>query len=430
VGASEQSPGEQIAGTMSRIWQAGMTTASGGNISLRDTGGRIWTTPRGIDKGGLTGDDIVSVSTDGSSENRFGNLPTTELSFHEAIYRKRKDLKAIIHAHPPALSSFSFARKVPDTSTIPHVRELCGNAGYAPYQISGSDELAESVSEEFKKGHQCVIMENHAVVTGGETLLEAFQRFEAFEFCARAIINARKIAKYEIVPDTPEYLESDQPDLKEYDQVHSPPDEAELRSTICKYITRACRHQLMLSSYGTLSARWREHHLLITPDCRDRSKIEPGDIVQIKNGWRESGKTPDPAVRLHMEIYDKHPEVMSIMTAGAPCLMAFGICDVPMDIRTSPEGYVLLRNISRVPYRNPRDGTNLNQIVQALRRDTPCIMIANDSLLVTGGSILQAYERLEVAEFTARSLIDAIPVGKAKPIDPHHLNKLKEKFLS
>lgn len=422
--AVKQPPGGQIAETMKRIWDAGMTTASGGNISLKDAGGVIWTTPKGIDKASLTGDDIVAVKVDGSAESKFGYLPTSELSFHEAIYRKRQDLNAIIHAHPPALSSFSFAGKVPDTRTIPHVRKLCGDAGFARYRISGSNELAEIISDEFMSGHNCVVMENHAVVTAGSTLLEAYQRFEALEFNARTIINANKIQGYDSVPDEQELSGMESPELKEFDKVHSPPDEIELRDRICMYITRACRHQLMLSSYGALSARWRGGHLLITPDCRDRSKIKTDDIVQIKNGWREPGKTPDPAVFQHMDIYNRHPEVMSIMTAGGPHVMAYGICGIPVDTRTSPEGYVLLRNISHVPFNSYR------KTVQALASDSPCVMIGNDALLVTGGSILQAYERLEVAEFTARSLIDAIPIGKAEPISKHHLNELKEKFLS
>ena len=42
-----------------RICRSGMTTTSGGNISIRDENGNIWITPSGIDKGSLTAKDIV-----------------------------------------------------------------------------------------------------------------------------------------------------------------------------------------------------------------------------------------------------------------------------------------------------------------------------------------------------------------------------------
>ena len=36
---------------MQRIYDKGLTTMSGGNLSIRDTQGNIWITPAGIDKG-------------------------------------------------------------------------------------------------------------------------------------------------------------------------------------------------------------------------------------------------------------------------------------------------------------------------------------------------------------------------------------------
>jgi L-fuculose-phosphate aldolase len=429
VVAAKQQPGEQISEMMKRIWHAGMTTASGGNISVRDSEGNIWTTPKGIDKGSLTDDDIVCVTPECKTENRFGYLPTSELSFHQAVYRKRKDLNAIIHAHPPALVSFSFARIVPETNVIFHAREICGKAGFAPYHISGSEELAESISEEFRKGHNCVIMENHATVVGGSALAEAFQRFEAFEFCARTIINANKINKSHPIPESRiEEVKQMRPALPVLDEVQYPAEELEIRQSICKFVIRACRQQLMLSSFGTLSVRWKENDFLITPHGVDRAKINPDDVVHITAGKKEPGKSPDESALLHLEIYKNHPHINSIFTSIAPYIMAYGVSGVPMDIRTSPEGYVLLRNMSVVPF--GCRWNEVNRIVNSLSEETPSVLVENDIFLVTGKSILQAFERLEVAEFTAKSLIDTIPIGRPEPIEDHNLSHLRKKFLS
>jgi len=48
----------------------------------------------------------------------------------------------------------------------------------------------------------------------------------------------------------------------------------------------------MISSYGTVSSRWRGNDFLITPTNVPRWDMEIGDIVQIKSGKRESGKIP------------------------------------------------------------------------------------------------------------------------------------------
>ena len=57
-------PREQIVTIMRRVYGYGMTTTSGGNISILDESGDIWITPGGIDKGGLSEGDIVRMRGD------------------------------------------------------------------------------------------------------------------------------------------------------------------------------------------------------------------------------------------------------------------------------------------------------------------------------------------------------------------------------
>ena len=54
-------PAEQIVLLINRVYQKGLTTTSGGNLSILDTEGNIWITPSGIDKGSLTPADICKV---------------------------------------------------------------------------------------------------------------------------------------------------------------------------------------------------------------------------------------------------------------------------------------------------------------------------------------------------------------------------------
>ena len=104
-------PKDQITSIIKRIYQAGMTTTSGGNISIKDNEGNIWVTPSAIDKGSLTRKDIICVQPDGKIIG--SHKPSSEFPFHKAIYERRPDIRAVIHAHPPALVSFSIVRKIP-----------------------------------------------------------------------------------------------------------------------------------------------------------------------------------------------------------------------------------------------------------------------------------------------------------------------------
>ena len=180
-------PVEQINVIIGRIYRSGMTTTSGGNISIRDDNGDIWITPSGVDKGSLTIKDIICMKKDGTIIGV--HKPSSEYPFHKAIYEARPELNAIIHAHPPALVAFSIARQVPNTNIIPQARFICGEIGYAPYGCPGSEELGKKIAHEFKNNkYKAVIMENHGVVLGGTDMMDAYQRFETLEVLK---VNAR-----------------------------------------------------------------------------------------------------------------------------------------------------------------------------------------------------------------------------------------------
>jgi len=142
-------PTEQISRILTRIYEFGMTTTSGGNVSLLDEEENIWISPAGVDKGNLRPADIIRMKPDGSQEGI--HKPSSEYPFHKAIYEDRPDIKAIIHAHPPALVAFSIVRKIPDTSIIPQAKHICGSVGYAKYEIPGGEELGKSIAKSFRE---------------------------------------------------------------------------------------------------------------------------------------------------------------------------------------------------------------------------------------------------------------------------------------
>ena len=138
-------PAERLVNAMARIYQYRMTTTSGGNLSIRDEDGSIWITPARVDKGSLRVEDIVRVLPDGTTEGR--HKPSSEFPFHRMIYQKRPDLKAIVHAHPVALVAFSICGQTPDTRLFTKARAVCGEVGFAPYALPGSNLLGERIAE-------------------------------------------------------------------------------------------------------------------------------------------------------------------------------------------------------------------------------------------------------------------------------------------
>lgn len=421
-------PRDQIIMIIDKIYKGGLTTTSGGNISIIDENGDVWVTPSAIDKGTLRASDIVCVKKDGSIEGR--HKPSSEYPFHIAIYKCRPEITAVIHAHPPALVSFSIVRQIPDTNVIPQAKHVCGPIGYAPYALPGSNELGDVIADEFAKGVNAVIMENHGTVVGGSDLSDAYQRFETMEFCARTLINGSTIGK-------PNYLTDEQIDafenqiprlLPEMKKVEHPSDERAIREMIQRIVLRACDQGMMISSYGTVSVRWKGDDFLITPTNVARWDIQLKDIVQIKNGKREPGKIPSRSTWLHQEIYKRFPHVNSIILTQTPYLMAYSVTGEKIDVRTIPESWIFLQDIPNVPFGSHFAGEET--ILNTLGENTPAVIINNDSVLVTGDKLLGTFDKLEVAEFSAKSLTMGASLGKLVPINEEQIEDLRKKFLS
>ena len=126
-------PADQIVMIMERIYNSGMTTTSGGNLSVMDNEGVMWITPSGVDKGSLKREDIMRVYPDGHIEGR--HKPSVEYPFHSSIYKKRPDLRAVLHAHPPALVALTLVRQNPQPYLLPNTSIDCGQAEMAPYAL-------------------------------------------------------------------------------------------------------------------------------------------------------------------------------------------------------------------------------------------------------------------------------------------------------
>ena len=419
-------PAEQIVMLLSRVYQKGLTTTSGGNLSIKDSEGVIWITPSGIDKGSLTASDICKVLPDGTVIGKY--KPSVELPFHKLVYATRPDVSAVLHAHPPALVSYSLIRQIPDTNIVPTPSEVCGKVGIAGYEVPGSDALANRIVEEIKKGLNVVIMDNHGVITCADNLFEAFKRFETLNFAASIGITSSIIGKP--ISLTKEQLKiystKGQNMLGEFIPKDFSSDERRLRKEMCALIHRSYDQNLFTSTQGTFSVRLDKHTFLITPYGVDRKYIEPEDIVRIEYNWREAGKVPSRSVGLHKLIYDEHPDINAITVAQPRYVMAFGVTHTPLDSRTIPESYIAMRDIAVVPF-----GTNITEperISATLSAKSPVILIQNDSVISTGNTLINAFDRLEVAEFTANTVIHAKLVGDIVMISDKEVEDINKAF--
>ena len=419
-------PADQLVMFMQRIYDRGLTTMSGGNLSIMDTDGNIWITPAGVDKGTLTRRDIICVHPDGSCEGP--HKPSSELPFHASVYRMRPDLHAVLHAHPPALVAFSTVRRLPSLDLLPTVRRICKDVRIATYALPGSEELGANIGKVFADGCDIALLENHGVCVGAPDMFTAFQRFETLNYTATLETLAGRIGTVHELPADAGRITETNAHTKMDDFIpHShTAEELAARRDMITLIHRSYQMGLFTATHGTYSVRLSDGSFIITPFGCDRAYLEEDDLVRVKSGMKELGKTPSRAVYLHQKIYDSNPDIHAVLIAHPLHAMAFAVTDTRFDARTIPESYILLRNVRKLPY--DLIYTAPDTVASEFDDAHPVLMTENDCVVVTGNSLLQAFDRLEVMESTAHSILDSLALGPIAYISDDEVEDLKVAF--
>lgn len=168
---------------MRRLYKHGLTTTSGGNISLRISDDIIVITPSATDKGRMRWKEVGLMNIFG--ENQTPDLkPSIESEMHLSIYKRNKDVKAIVHAHPVCASAFTAIKSKIDTTLTAEARAILGDPVLVPYALMGTADLA-SVAADKAMHSDILLLENHGILTTGSNLLQAFDKIEVLENAAK-----------------------------------------------------------------------------------------------------------------------------------------------------------------------------------------------------------------------------------------------------
>jgi len=175
-----------IASFMRRLYKQGLTTTSGGNVSMRLNEEIILITSSATDKGRMKWKQVGIMSVYGV--NLTPELkPSIEHALHIKIYKKNKNVSAIVHAHPVFASSFTAMKAAINTCLTVEARAICGEPRIVPYALMGTEELAEVVAQNASDA-DVLLLENHGIVTTGSNLLQAFDKLEVLENAAKMTI--------------------------------------------------------------------------------------------------------------------------------------------------------------------------------------------------------------------------------------------------
>lgn len=174
-----------------------LVAGTSGNLSLRGESNEIYITPSGMDYLEITEDDIVKINFDGEILDG-DKKPSSEWIMHREIYKNYPSYNAIVHTHSPMATAFSVSRKKIPLILIEMKPFLGGEIEVAPFEPSGSLELAKSTIPYLKKSNSCLLA-NHGVVSCGKDMESAFLSAEYVEDAAKIYYYSLNIGEPKII---------------------------------------------------------------------------------------------------------------------------------------------------------------------------------------------------------------------------------------
>lgn len=176
-----------------RMYDHGFAAANDGNISVKVNDNEYYCTPTGVSKGFMTPDMIIKV--DGEGNVLEGSLkPSSEFKMHLRVYKRRPDVNAVVHAHPPVATSFAVANIPLDQFILPECCIWLGSVPICKYGTPSTDEVPDSL-EPYIENHDAFLLQNHGALTVGVNLMKACFNMESLEFNANVLWHAQLLGK-------------------------------------------------------------------------------------------------------------------------------------------------------------------------------------------------------------------------------------------
>lgn len=166
-------------------------SSTDGNISLKYKEDRILITPSGIHKGFIKPEAFIVVDLNGNKISG-ARKPSQEVHMHTEVYRRRKDICAVTHAHPPYCIAFTLAGLDLGKTFLPEVVLSIGEIPIVPYTTPTSEEVPQAIGS-YIDHHDALILDRHGSLTLGTSLWDAFIKLERMEHVAQVMFLARQL---------------------------------------------------------------------------------------------------------------------------------------------------------------------------------------------------------------------------------------------
>ncbi len=180
-----------------RSYEQRLLISTAGAFSTRVDDRSFLVTPHQRDRLELGPEKIVRAEGTDCEE---GTAPSRATLLHARIYEQHPDVGAVILAQPEHASAFAMTDAELSTRTIPESYLVLLDAPKLPFtcQVTQADALASRVD---LKSCPVVLIQNEGALVVGRDLLDAFDRLEALEAAAEALLLSQAVGPLVPMPE-------------------------------------------------------------------------------------------------------------------------------------------------------------------------------------------------------------------------------------
>lgn len=205
--------------------------------------------------------------------------------------------------------------------------------------------------------------------------------------------------------------------------------ELEIKQQICEIGKRIYNRNMVAANDGNISVKLNEHEFLCTPTGVSKGFMTPeyickvdekGNVIEANGNFR-----PSSEIKMHMRVYEKRPDVNSVVHAHPSYATAFAIAGIPLTQQIMPEATISLGSVPIAEYGTP----STMEIPDNIEKYLPyydALLLESHGALTYGQDLLTAYHKMESVEFYAELLYKARALGGPKEFDKATVEKLYE----
>jgi L-fuculose-phosphate aldolase len=197
---------------------------------------------------------------------------------------------------------------------------------------------------------------------------------------------------------------------------------------ICRMLHRK---NYLAATDGNVSVRLGER-LLITPSGVNKGIMEADQVLTVDLAGRvlEGEGRPSSEIRMHLLAYELRPDVTAVVHAHLPYATACTLAGVDLLEPILPEVVITLGGIPTAPYATPGTAA-VPEAIRAFIQEFDAILLSRHGAMTVGRDVVDAYNKMEKLEHTARVVLAARLQGPVAPLpaaEVERLRRLGEKY--